>query len=192
MARLLQVCFNRGVAAILAVWPGLLAALSMGGIPLFFGFIAKEEIYAAPAVDGAWPVLLLLVAIAGNLLALRELIKLEMPDRDLGVLFLDGQYIGSYARVGAHGAWNTTTDSGGRYAKVEPTKEVVALAQRAQDLFGLTLTSVDVVETPSGPLVFEVSAFGGFRGLTASEGVDAARLYVDHVLQTLEQRRRLQ
>jgi multicomponent Na+:H+ antiporter subunit A len=47
---------------------GLLAALSMGGIPLFFGFIAKEEIYAAPAITGAWPALLLLVAIAGNML----------------------------------------------------------------------------------------------------------------------------
>ena len=26
---------------------GLLAALSMGGLPLFLGFLAKEEIYAA-------------------------------------------------------------------------------------------------------------------------------------------------
>jgi multicomponent Na+:H+ antiporter subunit A len=43
-----------------------LAALSMGGLPLFFGFIAKEEIYVALLEsDGIGP-LLLMAAIAGN------------------------------------------------------------------------------------------------------------------------------
>jgi multicomponent Na+:H+ antiporter subunit A len=47
---------------------GLLAALSMGGMPFFYGFLAKEEIYAALA-DGASRALLLLAAvIAGNAL----------------------------------------------------------------------------------------------------------------------------
>ncbi len=47
---------------------GLLAALSMGGLPLFFGFLAKEEIYAGLAVGETWPTLLALVAIPGNAL----------------------------------------------------------------------------------------------------------------------------
>jgi multicomponent Na+:H+ antiporter subunit A len=47
---------------------GLLAALSMGGLPLFFGFLAKEEIYAGLAVGETWPALLALVAILGNAL----------------------------------------------------------------------------------------------------------------------------
>lgn len=47
---------------------GLLAALSMGGVPLFFGFLAKEEIYAALAVGGAWANMALLVALVGNVL----------------------------------------------------------------------------------------------------------------------------
>ncbi|MDH6230093.1 multicomponent Na+:H+ antiporter subunit A [Mesorhizobium soli] len=47
---------------------GLLAALSMGGVPLFFGFLAKEEIYAALAVGGGWATLALLVALIGNVL----------------------------------------------------------------------------------------------------------------------------
>ena len=34
----------------------LLAALSMGGLPLFFGFLAKEEIYAGLAVGESWPI----------------------------------------------------------------------------------------------------------------------------------------
>lgn len=47
---------------------GLLAALSMGGVPLFFGFLAKEEIYAALAGGSAWPTLLVLAAILCNAL----------------------------------------------------------------------------------------------------------------------------
>ncbi|MEW9834694.1 putative monovalent cation/H+ antiporter subunit A [Mesorhizobium marinum] len=47
---------------------GLMAALSMGGLPLTFGFIAKEEIYAAVEIGMGVPVLLLGVAIVGNML----------------------------------------------------------------------------------------------------------------------------
>ncbi len=44
----------------------LLAAFSMGGLPPFFGFLAKEEIYAGLATGSFWGVLLTLVAIIGN------------------------------------------------------------------------------------------------------------------------------
>ncbi len=47
---------------------GLLAALSMGGLPLFFGFLAKEEIYAALPTGTAWGTLLTAVAVTGNAL----------------------------------------------------------------------------------------------------------------------------
>lgn len=46
----------------------ILAALSMGGLPLFFGFLAKEEIYAALGFADGWSSLLTLVAVAGNVL----------------------------------------------------------------------------------------------------------------------------
>ena len=62
------------------------------------------------------------------------------------------------------------------------------MAHRAQALFDLDFTCVDVVETAEGPMVFEVSAFGGFRGLQEACGVDAAGAYADHVVHTLAQR----
>jgi multicomponent Na+:H+ antiporter subunit A len=43
----------------------LLAALSMGGLPLFAGFMAKEEIYAALTGEG-WAPVLLAAAVLGN------------------------------------------------------------------------------------------------------------------------------
>jgi tetrahydromethanopterin:alpha-L-glutamate ligase len=110
----------------------------------------------------------------------------ELPGQDMGMVFLGGNYLGSYARVNQGEAWNTTINSGGRYAACTPGDEIVALAQRAQALFGMDFTTVDVAETPAGPIVFEVSAFGGFRGVHEGIGLDAAGLYVDYVLQELE------
>lgn len=108
---------------------------------------------------------------------------LRLPGRDLGVSFLGGEYLGAYARVSGSGAWNTTIHSGGHYAPHQPSREVIALAQRAQRLFNLDFTGVDVVETDDGPLVLEVSAFGGFTGLRLGCGLDAASRYADYVIE---------
>ena len=111
--------------------------------------------------------------------------KIDLPGRDLGMVFLGGEYLGSYARVSGGDTWNTTINSGGRYASHRPDDSVIELARCAQALFGMDFTTVDVAETASGPIVFEVSAFGGFRGAHEGIGIDAAQLYVQHVLRQL-------
>jgi len=111
--------------------------------------------------------------------------KVELPGRDLGMVFLAGEYLGSYARVSKDDSWNTTIHSGGKYAAHTPPDAVIALAQQAQALFTMDFTTVDVAETNSGPIVFEVSAFGGFRGALEGIGIDAAGLYAEHVLRQL-------
>ena len=108
--------------------------------------------------------------------------KIDLPGRDLGLAFLGGEYLASYARVGKHGSWNTTTRSGGKYQPAEPSEAIIDLARRAQAPFDLDFTCVDVAESTDGPVVFEVSAFGGFRGLQEACNIDAARLYTDYVL----------
>ena len=111
--------------------------------------------------------------------------KVDLPGQDLGLVFLAGNYLGSYARVSRGDAWNTTIHSGGRYAASTPPDAIIELARRSQALFGMDFTTVDVAETPAGPIVFEVSAFGGFRGARDGIGIDVAGLYVEHVLNEL-------
>lgn len=105
--------------------------------------------------------------------------------KDLGIVFLGGEYLTTYARCKTNDSWNTTTVNGGKYALFEPEPEIVELARRAQALFGLDFTCVDVALTDEGPYVFEVSAFGGFRGVRDSSGLNAARLYLDYVMQEI-------
>lgn len=108
--------------------------------------------------------------------------KLDLSGRDLGMVFLGGRYLGTYARVSRQNTWNTTINSGGHYEAFEPASELIDLARRAQAPFGLDFTTVDVALTANGPIVFEVSAFGGFRGALEGAGIDAAALYTDYVL----------
>lgn len=108
--------------------------------------------------------------------------KADLSGADLGMVFLGGDYVCTYARIGQAGAWNTTIHSGGKYAAFDPDPELIALGRRAQAPFGLTFTTVDVALTPDGPIVFEVSAFGGYSGALKGCGIDAAALVADHVL----------
>lgn len=110
----------------------------------------------------------------------------ELPGNDLGIVFLGGEYLATYARAARSFTGDPYTHTRTRYCAHEPAPAVIALAQRAQAIFNLDFTCVDVVETAAGPLIFEVSAFGGFRGLQEACGIDAAARYVDHVLRVLE------
>ncbi len=112
--------------------------------------------------------------------------KIELGGRDMGIVFLGGQYLTTYARCKEEGAWNTTTASGGRYQALQPHPSIIELARRAQEPFGLDFTCVDVAETPEGPMVFEVSAFGGFRGIKETSDLNPAALYVDYVINRLK------
>jgi len=111
--------------------------------------------------------------------------KLNLPGHDMGLVFLNGEYKGAYARVANNDSWNTTIHSGGKYAKVEPSQEIIDMAFKAQDQFDLAYTTVDIAETENGPVCFEVSAFGGFKGAKEGLGIDMADAYVEHVIQDL-------
>jgi len=108
--------------------------------------------------------------------------KADLSGHDLGMVFLDGAYVCTYARVNQTDSWNTTIHAGGKYAPYTPSAELIELGQRAQAPFGLSFTTVDIALTSDGPIVFEVSAFGGYSGALKGSGIDAAALVADHVL----------
>lgn len=118
-----------------------------------------------------------------GLLYLQEMV--DLPGQDFGVVFSGGKYLGTYARVGDKDSWNTTTQDGGHYAAFEPSEEILALAQKTQAIFGLDFSCVDIAETPNGPIVFEVSAFGGFKGLYKGAKIDSADVLSQFVIEKM-------
>jgi len=111
--------------------------------------------------------------------------KLALPGHDMGLVFLAGEYKGAYARVGNGNSWNTTIHSGGKYAKIEPDQAIIDMAYQAQAQFDLTYTTVDIAETEQGPVCFEVSAFGGFKGAQKALDLNMAEQYAQYVIQDL-------
>ena len=109
----------------------------------------------------------------------------EAPGRDGAVAVLGGRIIGAYSRVAKTGEWMTTTAAGGHYEPFDPPPEAVETALDAALIFDLDYTTVDLVQGPQGWLVYEVSAFGGFTGLKATSGVDAAGLYAAYALERI-------
>lgn len=116
--------------------------------------------------------------------------KMNLPGHDMGLVFLGGEYRGAYARVANHDSWNTTIHSGGKYAEVCPSQEIIDMAQKAQAQFDLAYTTVDIAETDEGPVCFEVSAFGGFKGAKEGLGINMAEAYTDFVMNELKQEKR--
>ena len=112
--------------------------------------------------------------------------KLELAGADYGLVFLGGEFIGAYSRVGDGSSWHTTTQQGGKYAAFDPPQDMIELASKAQAPFGLDFTCVDVaVSEEQGPVVFEVSAFGAYRGLFESAGLDASDMLTDYAINKL-------
>ncbi len=108
------------------------------------------------------------------------------PGRDIGATVVGGKFLGAFYRVARAGEWMTTTGVGGRYAPCELSQKGIAYAERAARAFELDYTVVDLVEQADDFLLYEVSAFGGFRGLLEASGVDAAAAYAQYILRTLE------
>ena len=110
----------------------------------------------------------------------------NLGGQDLGMVFIGGEYLCTYARVSGANAWNTTIHSGGKYQTYHASPELIALGRQAQACFELSFTTVDIALTDDGPVVFEVSAFGGFSGALKGCGLDAAGALCDYVLAELQ------
>jgi tetrahydromethanopterin:alpha-L-glutamate ligase len=105
----------------------------------------------------------------------------DAPGRDIGACVLGGKYVGAFYRVAPEGNWMTTTFSGGHYEHCDLDTEGREIAVKAANLFGLDYTVVDLVKNQKSYELYEVSAFGGFRGLWTANQMDVAALYAKYI-----------
>jgi len=109
--------------------------------------------------------------------------KLNLSGSDYGLVFIGGAYIGAYSRISDGSEWHTTTKNGRRYDAFDPSPELIALGQQANNAFNLDMLSVDIaISKEQGPVLFEVSAFGAYQGMKEGRNVDLAKLVADYTL----------
>lgn len=74
-------------------------------------------------------------------------------------------YVVGSAVHGVLRTWPPRTLVDKRGTAFDPTPHQGALARRAAAALGLTLAGVDVIQSPRGPVVVDINAFPGFKGV---------------------------
>ncbi|MBL4679531.1 MAG: GAK system ATP-grasp enzyme [Pseudomonadales bacterium] len=109
--------------------------------------------------------------------------KLNLTGSDYALVFMGSQYIGAYSRVSDGTEWHTTTKDGRRYEAFNPGQDLIDLGQKANNAFNLDFLSVDIaISEELGPVLFEVSAFGAYKGMKEGCGIDVANMVADYTL----------
>ncbi len=100
------------------------------------------------------------------------------PERDIRVLTIGGEVIAAMYRRSTD--WRTNAARGAVAEPLLLTPELTELALRASEAVGGGVLAVDMMESPTGPVVHEVNHTPEFKALTAATGVDIAGRIVDY------------
>lgn len=101
------------------------------------------------------------------------------PGFDIRVLLLDGQLVGSMKRIPKAGDFRANISQQGTGERHVPTGQEIELARRAAMVTGSLFAGVDLMyNSNQEPLLIEVNAVPGWRGLQKTCGTDVpARLF---------------
>ncbi len=101
-------------------------------------------------------------------------------------LLVTGGKVAAAARLQAAGGdWRSNAARGGTATPLHPSALEEELALRSARTLGLGICGVDILPTPSEPVVVEVNPSPGFRHLEAATGVDVAAAMAGELLRAL-------
>ena len=101
---------------------------------------------------------------------------------DLRVITIGGVAVAAMRRVAtAEGEFRANIALGGRGERVELTREIRSLAERAAAILGLEYAGVDLLYDGERYLVAEVNSNAHFRMIEEVTGVDVAALYAQYI-----------
>lgn len=98
----------------------------------------------------------------------------ESRGRDVRAFVVGNEVVAAMRRTAKVGEFRSNIHRGGVGEKVELEEPFVRAALRATRLLGLRVAGVDLLESEKGPLVMEVNASPGLRGIEEATGVDVA------------------
>ncbi|PIU59929.1 30S ribosomal protein S6--L-glutamate ligase, partial [Candidatus Bathyarchaeota archaeon CG07_land_8_20_14_0_80_47_9] len=99
---------------------------------------------------------------------------------DVRALVIGDQVVASMRRVGS--SWRTNYSQGARPTPVDLDRALEEMAVKSARLVGCKIAGVDILESPSGPVVVDVNSQPGWRGLQSVAKTNIADEIVDFVL----------
>jgi ribosomal protein S6--L-glutamate ligase len=117
----------------------------------------------------------------GEVMLLQEYIP--NPGIDIRALVVGDRVIGAMKRVAQMHEWRSNIHLGAKGMPIELDDHAQQIAVRASKAVGLEISGVDMIFRGDEPVVLEVNASPGFRGLLEATHINAADAMVDYALE---------
>jgi ribosomal protein S6--L-glutamate ligase len=111
---------------------------------------------------------------------------IKNPGRDIRVFIIGDECVGAVYKYIPEGHWKSNVAQGGKMVEEEMKPEIIELGFRAARAMGLDYCGVDILESPTGPVVLEVNAAPGWQGLKEATEKEIAKLIVEYGVSQVE------
>ena len=105
----------------------------------------------------------------------------ESGGADIRALIVDDKVIGAMKRQGREGEFRSNLHRGGKSSILKLNKKEESAALRAVKSLGLAVAGVDMLQSSRGPLIIEVNASPGLKGIEATTKKDIAAAIIRFV-----------
>ncbi len=107
---------------------------------------------------------------------------------DIRLFVIEDRVIAAMKRVArTRTEWRTNFSRGGQTTAYNPTEEENFLALKAATLLKLEIAGVDIIKSRKGPVVLEINACPGWKGLQNTTKKNIAREIVNYALKKIKQ-----
>ncbi len=105
----------------------------------------------------------------------------EANGEDIRIIVVGNKVVASMKRSSALEEFRSNVHRGAETMAIIPTPEEQAIATDAVKYLGLGVAGVDLIRSNRGPLLIEVNASPGLRGIEEATGINVAREIVKYV-----------
>ena len=106
----------------------------------------------------------------------------EANGEDIRIIVVGDKVIASMKRSSEVGEFRSNVHRGGNTEVVEITKREKYIALNATKYLGLGVSGVDIMRSKNGPVLLEVNASPGLKGIEGATGINVAK----HIIQFVE------
>lgn len=108
----------------------------------------------------------------------------ESAGRDIRVIVIGGKAAAAMERV-SNGDFRSNIELGGTGKAIEISSELEKICVRTAEILNLDYCGIDILEGKNGYLLCEVNSNAFFGGIERATGVNVAKLYAEHILETI-------
>lgn len=114
----------------------------------------------------------------------------EANGEDIRIIVVGNKVVASMKRMSELGDFRSNVHRGGNTEAIEPTDKERYIALNASKYLGLGVAGVDLIRSKKGPLLIEVNASPGLKGIEAATGINVAKHIIEFVERNGRRRRK--